>query len=305
MEDNNLVEDKSNGKRLTGWVLNLPIIIGFLILFILNFLTAPLANKDVMIHVPMGQSISSLANDLKDKNVVRSSYFLKVFIKLLKGGKGIVAGDYLIMSKTPVWQVAWQLDRGIHNVVPIKITFREGLTNQEIATIFANKLSAFRKDLFIAGTLDKQGYLFPDTYLFYPLDTSDELIQKFTSNFDSRIKILNNQINDSGESLNQIITMASILEGEAKGESDAELISGILWKRIALNMPLQVDIDKLTYTTKGLPSAPLNNPGLVSIKASLNPIDSPYLYYLHDKNGVVHFAKSFEEHKINIKKYLK
>lgn len=99
--------------------------------------------------------------------------------------------------------------------------------------------------------------------------------------------------------------MASILEGEAKGKEDIGLISGILWKRISLGMPLQVDVDRSTYEKKGFPVAPLNNPGLMSINASLNPIASKYLYYLHDKNGKVHYATSYEEHKRNINNYLK
>jgi UPF0755 protein len=99
--------------------------------------------------------------------------------------------------------------------------------------------------------------------------------------------------------------MASILEGEANGNLDAPTISGILWKRISLGMPLQVDVDKKTYREKGLPQNPLNNPGLVSIKAAIKPEKSNYLYYLHDKGGIVHYAVTFEEHKQNINKYLK
>ena len=99
--------------------------------------------------------------------------------------------------------------------------------------------------------------------------------------------------------------MASILEGEANGKEDIYIISGILWKRINLGMPLQVDVDKSTYKEKGLPSEPLNNPGLLAIKAAMAPESSVYLYYLHDEDGVVHFARSFEEHKKNINDYLK
>ena len=70
-------------------------------------------------------------------------------------------------------------------------------------------------------------------------------------------------------------------------------------------MPLQVDIDKSTYLEKGLPEKPLNNPGLLSIRAAINMENSSYLYYLHEKNGNVHYAVSFDEHKRNISKYLK
>ncbi len=295
---------QNNNKR-RKWLLNIPIIVGFLLIFVYYFLSAPFGNKDVIIHISPGQSITSVTEKLISENAVRNEFALKVFIKILKKSNGIITGDYLIKKGSPVWIVAWQVSRGHHNIEPIKITIREGLTNEEIALLLADKLAGFRKDLFLSEVSGKQGYLFPDTYFFYPLDTAPEFIEKLSNNFDSRIKSLQSSIKQSGKSLKEIITMASILEGEAGGEKDIEMISGILWKRISIGMPLQVDIDKSTYTVKGLPSNPLNNPGLMSIKAAINPINSSYLYYLHDKNGNVHFAKTFEEHKKNIAIYLK
>ena len=98
--------------------------------------------------------------------------------------------------------------------------------------------------------------------------------------------------------------MASVIEKEAEGDIDRKIISGILWKRIALGMPLEVDSAPETYKIKSLPEVPICNPGLDSIKAAINPEVSPYLYYLHDKNGNIYYAKSFAEHQANIKKYL-
>ena len=297
----NSVIGKRN-KTFKKWILNVPLFIGFLLVFAYYFLSAPFGNKDVYIHITPGQSISSVSKILEDKNAIRNDFALKVFIKFIKSGQGVVVGDYLIEKDSPVWTVAWQISRGHHNVEPIKITIREGLTNEEIADLLADKLSGFRKDLFLSNTYDKQGYLFPDTYFFYPLDTTDEIVERLSNNFDNKIKTLN--IKDK-ENFDDIIIMASILEGEAGGKEDASVISGILWKRLAIGMPLQVDMDKDTYKEKGLPEKPLNNPGLNFIKASLDPVSSPYLYYLHDDAGNVHYAKTFEEHKINIKKYLK
>jgi UPF0755 protein len=249
--------------------------------------------------------VNSVTLELKDKKAVRSDFTLKIFIKLLKKGTGVVSGDYLISKNSPVWIVAWQVARGNHNIEPIKVTIREGLTNEQIATLLTDKLTGFRKDLFLVGVNDKQGYLFPDTYFFFPLDQANEIIQKLSNNFENKTKNLKSSIDKSGKSLDDIIIMASILEWEAGGKEDIQIISGILWKRISIGMPLQVDIDKSTYKNKGLPAGPLSNPGLVAINASINPKDSHYLYYLHDKNGKVHFAVTFDEHKRNINKYLK
>ena len=99
--------------------------------------------------------------------------------------------------------------------------------------------------------------------------------------------------------------MASIIERESKGDVDRGYISGILWRRISLGMPLQVDSDLDTYKNKGLPDAPICSPGLKSIEAAIHPKESSYLYYLHDKEGNIHYARTFEEHKLNKIKYLK
>jgi len=120
--------------------------------------------------------------------------------------------------------------------------------------------------------------------------------------------------------------MASIIEKESLNGDERQIVSGILWKRISLGMPLQVDATFLyingkasaeltkddlnidspynTYRNKGLPPGPINNPGLDAIVAALYPKDSPYLYYLHDKKGKVHYAKTFNEHVANKRKYL-
>ena len=304
MDDNiDKIEQKNN--IFKKWLLNIPLVVGFILLFGYYFLSAPFGNKDVIVHISIGQSINDISQKLKSEKAIRTDFTLKVFIKLLKSGQGIIAGDYLIEKKTPVFVVAWQISRGHHKIEPNKITIREGLTNEEIANLLAQRLAGFRKDLFLAGVYSKQGYLFPDTYFFFPLDTAGEIIEKLSNNFDNKVNNLTSSINGSGKSLEQIITMASILEGEAGGEEDVAMISGILWKRISLGMPLQVDTDKSTYITKGLPDKPLNNPGLMSIKAAINPVSSSYLYYLHDKGGRVHYAITFEEHKRNISKYLK
>lgn len=304
MDDFSIQQSNTNKKIIKRLAKNLPLIIIFLCLVIYYTMFAPLANKDVIIHVSPGQSINSISEKLKDERAIRSEFILKSFVKILKSGKGVITGDYLIGKSTPVWKVAWQIGRGHHNLNPIKITIPEGLSNEEIASLLADKLAGFRKDLFLSGVDGKQGYLFPDTYFFFPLDTADEIIKKLSDNFDNKIKGVSSEMK-KGENMKDIIIMASILEGEANGEEDVRIISGILWKRISLGMPLQVDVDKSTYTEKGLPDEPINNPGLITIKAAINPESSPYLYYLHDDNGVVHFAKSFEEHKLNIKKYLK
>lgn len=298
----NVDKTKQKSRILETWILGILLVFVWVIYFILS---APSGNKDILIHVSSGESFATLSKELIDKNAIRNDFTLKVFFKLLESNKGIISGDYLIKKNSPIWIVAWQVARGHHNIEPIKITIREGLTNDQIALLFSNKLTSFDKDLFLVSIPKKQGYLFPDTYFFYPLDTTNEIIERLSNNFYNRIKNLNSVIKSSGKSLNEIIIMASILEGEAAGKDDVAIISGILWKRISQGMLLQVDIARSTYNTKGLPDAPLNNPGLSTINAAIKPVDSPYLYYLHDKNGKVHYAVTYDEHRRNINNYLK
>ena len=98
--------------------------------------------------------------------------------------------------------------------------------------------------------------------------------------------------------------MASIIEKEARTNTDKKIISGILWNRYALGMPLQVDVARETYTQKGLPPTPICNPGLESIKAALEPTKTNYLYYLTGKDSLMHYSATFIGHQANVRKYL-
>lgn len=199
----------------------------------------------------------------------------------------------------------WKSPPKIHLASPIKVTLPEGSTNVEMASLLAKSLPNFNKDLFLKKTSKMQGYLFPDTYFFSSTSDASEVVGTLHINFNKKISKLKSNIDFSDSKLPDAIIMASIIEKEAKGKIDASTISGILWKRLKIGMPLEVDAAKQTYLEVGLPNMPISNPGLGSIKSAFGGVDSEYLYYLHDKNGIVHFAKTFSEHRANIKKYLK
>lgn len=292
-------------------VLYLVFLFCFVVIIGYNATSAPTDNRSrtnrqpTIIHIARGQSLSSVALDLENKRIIKHDTLLKVFLTLFKLDTQIERGDYLFDKSLPVWRVAWMLARGDHNIEPVKITFKEGITNEEILILLSTKLSNFRRDLFISDERYRQGYLFPDTYFFYPFTTSNEIISEISRNFTNHINPLKDDILDSGHTEEDIVIMASILEKEAKGKDDAHIISGILWKRLKLGMPLQVDAARETYSKVGLPDKPIANPGAFTLDASLHPKDSPYLFYLHDKNGVTHYGKTFAEHKSNINKYLR
>lgn len=249
-----------------------------------------------------GSSAKKVALVMKKENVVRSPALFSVLSGFFNK-KGPLAGDYFFEKKLSVFEVARRVSRGYTNLAPIKITIPEGFTAIEIGREMESKLLRFEKEKFLAEA--NEGYLFPDTYFFLTTDGAEEALLSFRKNFEKKVSPLFSEMDSSGKTREDILIMASIIEEESNGEEDRSLISGVLWKRLSIGMPLQVDVWPESYKRKGLPEKPISNPGISSIKASIHPLSSPYLYYLHDKDGVAHFAKSFAEHNANIKKYLK
>lgn len=255
--------------------------------------------------IEQGSGLRSVSLDLKDAHIIRSRILFEVFAILLGGEKRVKEADYYFENKLSVYEVARRIVKGEHHTAPIVVTIPEGFNAVQIADAFASKLSNFDRSLFLLKAVSLEGYLFPDTYFFLTTANEDDVLQSISENFKKKIKTVQVDILASGKTEKNIIIMASLVEGEGKGEEDGEFISGILWKRLSIGMPLQVDVAPETYKAKGLPKSPIGNPGLRAIKSAIYPKSSPYLYYLHDKDGNIHYAKSFAEHKQNVLKYLK
>ncbi|MBU4466801.1 endolytic transglycosylase MltG, partial [Patescibacteria group bacterium] len=173
--------------------------------------------------------------------------------------------------------------------------------------------------------LNLEGFLFPDTYHLRAGDDSETLVRKMLDNFDKKLAPeLKLEIDNQGKTVFEIINMASLLEEEVLSAADKRIVAGILWKRIELNMFLNVDASLVyglgrkisgsdtktdfpynTYKYKGLPPGPISNPGLDSILAAIYPEKSPYLYYLSTSDGKTIFGKTLEEHNRAVVKYLK
>ena len=183
-------------------------------------------------------------------------------------------------------------------VVPVKlvrVTVPEGFNIRQIAERL-EEAGLFPAEEFIKLAQSEEGYLFPDTYEFYGHAAPEEVVLKMKENF----------LKKAGtEVTRDVIIMASLLEEEAAKTEDRKIISGILWKRLVAEFPLQVDAEPGTYDYQGLPPSPISNPGLDAIDAALNPKSSPFWYYLSDEGGNIHYAKTFEEHKQNRLKYLR
>lgn len=302
------------------------IVFGVVVLFFLA--SAPReVPVGTFVQVQSGQSLGSVARDLYQKKYIRSTVFFQTLVTLYGGDRSIVMGDYYIDKPISVWSLARRMVVGDYNVTQARLTFWEGMNVREMADLLSAQIPSINKDLFIKSAEKREGYLFPDTYFFSPVATIEDVISQMEENFVEKIKPFQAEILASGKNEKEIVTMASIIEKESNGKDDREIISSILWNRIELGMPLQVDasfvyllgkesreltlddlkMDSLynTYLYKGLPPGPIGNPGIESIKAALRPAQTDYLFYLHSKDGSIYFAKTFAEHVKNKQKYLR
>lgn len=285
-------------------------------LFYYFYLSAPKnfpVNK--IITIEQGTSFKKIAADFEEQNLVRSAFWFDSFGWFLMSREKIKAGEYFFEQPLSAIRLFLHVinNGGRDNFVKVRIP--EGATIDEIVEIFQD----FGFKNFNLEDKSLEGYLFPDTY-YVPLNTDvDSMISVMLENFENKTT---SEMKERG-----IIIMASLLEKEVATRKDKEIVAGILWKRIEVGMPLQVDavfpyimgkhslqltledlkIDSPynTYLYKGLPAGPISNPGLVSLESALNPTESKYWFYLSDKQGNIHYSTTYEQHLSKIEKYLR
>jgi UPF0755 protein len=316
---------KENQKTIVKIVMGILLII----LFIYLILFSPPSNfpTNKIIEIEEGFLVGEIAILLESENVIRYPSLFKLFTFISGNQKDLFAGDYFFNRKLNMFSVLSRISRGEFNISPTRITFPEGVTIAEIGEILKQEFEDFEKEDFLRLANGKEGFLFPDTYRFLPNVGPRKVIFDMERNFSKRLEPLLPEIEESEYSLKEIITMASLLEEEARTRETREIISGILWSRIDIGMRLQVDavfpyiigkntfelsIEDLdfdspynTYKYEGLPIGPISNPGLSSIESALRPKESDYLFYLSDMDGNMHYSKDFEGHKKNKRIYLK
>ncbi len=306
--------------------------------------------------IEKGEGVNEISQHLKEQNFIRNKLFFETYV-WFRGVQGkFQAGEHKLRQNMRVWEIVSVLtSTGEKNERDIKIL--EGWNNAEIAN-YLDRESVVGKDIFLemvesydleatnyeflkdrpAGA-SLEGYLFPDTYRIYkkfPLElldgmdegsaAADQIIGKMLYNFDQKLSAeLKTEIARQGKTIFEIITMASIIEKEARGE-DMARVADIFWRRIEEGIPLQSDatvnyatgkyetqpsLDDLeidssynTYKYRGLPAGPIGNPGLLAIRAAIYPKANDSWYFLHAKDGQTIYSRSFEEHKANKIKYL-
>jgi UPF0755 protein len=296
------------------------------------------------IEIAEGEGVKAIGQQLEDVQLVKNKYYFDYYV-WKTGSKGkIKAGKYELKGTMTIPEIVQVLSLGEIVSNEVKVTFPEGTNVQGMAEILTQK--GFDGEIFLANVKSGmgistdyaflkslppnsslEGYLFPDTYIFFKDAKPEQIADRMLQNFDEKMTSkMREDIQSQGRNIFDIVTMASILEKEVRTADDMKIASGIFWDRISVGMPLQscatvayaLGVEKKqysiadtqipspynTYLVKGLPPGPIDNPGLNSILAAIHPTKTDYTYFLSDPaTGKTVFSKTLEEHAANKAKY--
>ncbi|MFH1462164.1 MAG: endolytic transglycosylase MltG [bacterium] len=302
------------------------LVIGISVFAFLYQFSAPQKGVETeKITINLTTTEEDLIPKLKEQGYIRSDWAFNFVLKV-KGWQGkIEPGGYNVSKSMNAWELADTLSNHPYQkwvVIP------EGLRKEEVAEMVQEKLGwpEVEERKFLSWA--KEGYLFPDTYLLNIDYTGEEAAKRMESQFNEKAGKALQEFTEANIRHDTAITLASIIQREAASEEEMPLIAGIIWNRLLKPMPLEIDATiqyvvgesgkwwrpvtpeeyKIespynTYLHKGRPPTPICNPGLAAINAVINSEDSEYLYYLHDSEGQIHTAITYEEHLKNIIEY--
>lgn len=275
------------------------------------------------IVISNGISPRQISEQLQDAQIIHASLFLRVILHFFYPHSYILAGTYQFTDPISTFMVVQALTQGTYMSPTYKITFPEGFSVRDFETYLPEKFKTLNPQNSLQSY---EGKLFPDTYFITDGMSADDILKLLSDTMNTKLLPFSSRIDEKGMTPDDVLILASILEREANDEISMKHISGILQNRLAINMPLQADatlnyilnktsseltLDDLafdspynTYLHTGLPPTPISNPGLVAINAVLYPMQTDDLYYLTGTDGNFYYAKTFDEHKQNKKKYL-
>lgn len=298
--------------------------------------TLPAASTPVII--PRGETASGAAQKLASERVISSPFLFDVLARVSGKSGEIKAGEFRFAAHQSLADVLKVVTTQGEQVAQW-VTLPEGYTAKEMAEAIAAKgisnQSALERS-FLDGSIDVdgsrtpslEGYLYPSTYLI-PKDASaadvaailtGEFKKQLPADAAARAKAL-------GLTVPQVVTLASLIEREAKADDERALMAGVYYNRLRRKMPLEVDatieyifpehktvitradlaIDSPynTYKNTGLPPTPIANPGKPSLWAAFHPQPSEYLFYVYKGDGHHAFSSTYAEHEANVEKYLR
>ena len=290
----------------------------------------------VFVDIPAGSGTQAIAQKLESAGVVRSRYAFEL-MRVVKGGT-LKAGEYRFNHPADVAEVYGRIARG--DVYTVALTIPEGYSIFDIAAAVdaagLGKKDAFleaeRKDVDLItdlspGAASLEGYLYPDTYRFARTATAETMLGAMVRRFRQEAAQLGVSGED-GRSVEQVVTMASLVEKEVAVPGERPLVAGVFENRLKRGIPLATDPSIIyaaelagrwrgtiyasdlqfqsaynTYKHAGLPPGPICNPGAASLKAAMDPAETDYLYFVADAQGHSRFAATMDEHEKNVHAY--
>lgn len=281
--------------------------------------------EDKMVNISSGQSVSSIAESLKQNDVVDSTFLFKLSSKMMFADKYLQAGMYNFDAGISLRDVIKKMARG--HVAEFKVTIPEGLRSYEILDILkAQEFLSAQDDL---PHFTEKDFLLPETYQYTYGENASALLARMKA---AMVKALdevweNRSPDVPVKNKMELLVLASIIEKETAIDSERGEIAGVFVNRLQKGMKLQSDPTVIygltdydgditrkhlrtmhphnTYVIKGLPPTPIAHPGLASIKAAANPQATENLFFVADMTGGHVFAKTNAEHEKNVQDYLR
>ncbi len=279
------------------------------------------------ITIEPGTSAKRVAHLMYEAGYVRSELALYLSLLYWYNPSDIKASTYSFAIPLSPRALAYELTIGHFGHDLTKLTLIEGERATQIAARARAVLPQFDTNTFLTLALPVEGRLFPDTYFVPATYTAEDLFTLLTTTYTEKTAPLKAQMAGSTLGEDEILILASIIEREANTSESMRLVSGILQERLRIGMALQVDasleyvLDKPlgeltsedlkmespynTYLTNELPPTPIGNPGLEAITAVLEPEPSEYLFYITGTDGEFYYARTFDEHRLNIARHLR
>jgi UPF0755 protein len=288
--------------------------------------------------VPSGASASEVARLLAQRRIILSSRLFELLARLRKQETDVRAGEFRFGPHRTLDEVLRELVTGGAQVAAW-VTLPEGFTSREIAAALADRSLGRREALereflhdsiLVDGrrTRSLEGFLFPSTYLVPTAATPKAIARQLTDQFRAELpRGAASRARRLGYGVVDVVTVASLIEREAKADDERRLMAGVYYNRLRRGMPLEVDatieytfpqhktvITRAdlasdspynTYKHLGLPPTPIANPGRASLLAAFDPQPTPYLYYVYKGNGHHAFARTLAEHNANVARYLR
>lgn len=297
-----------------------------------------------MFIVEKGDNAKTIAARLEQEGFIADGFLFELYAWDQNIASSLQAGKYLLSASLSPKSIVDKIARGDvardtvvvtipegYGIWTIETKLREaGLLAKEKRHLVDLTIGEFgaQHDFFADAPADANldGYLFPDTYEFEKETTMDEIVGRMLDNFGRKLDApLREEIRRQGKSIFDIVIMASMIQKEVITPEDMKLVSGLLWKRIAIGMALQVDatvsyaLDKNdltradlatdtpynTYLYKGLPKGPIGNPGKEALLAAIYPTENDYLFYISKPNKETVFSRTLKEHNAAVAKYLR